>query len=133
MWNLFIKRHCKYKLMIVTRAKSWKYVWNWSGEGNRDMAPPPQDWCDSIASHARTFVRFRSKDVLWIGKTGPNWVLCESYRFIITLQAEKSLSESCLIYTNLDCNYTFSIDLAPNGFPFVPNQLEKCNHNLNSV
>ena len=27
-------------------------------------------------------------------------------------------SESCLCNPNFDCNYTFSIDLAPNGITF---------------
>ena len=30
-----------------------------------------------------------------------------------------------LIKPNLDCNYTFPIDLAPNGLPFVANSVGK--------
>ena len=57
-------------------------------------------------------------------------------------------SESCDIRPNLDCNYTFSINLKrgvvtlffhnllfqqPTEFPLLPNQSKKCNCNPNLV
>ena len=44
--------------------------------------------------------------------------------------------EFCSIKPNLYYNYTFPIDLAPNGIPFGAkplNQSEKCNYNPNLV
>ena len=41
---------------------------------------------------------------------------------------EKSFSVSCY---NLDCNYIFPIDLAPNRFRLVVDLSEKCNYNQN--
>ena len=40
-------------------------------------------------------------------------------------------SESCNTKSNLDCNYTVPIDLAPNGLQF--DQSEPCNYNPNLV
>ena len=38
---------------------------------------------------------------------------------------------SCYIKPNLDCNYTFPINLASNAIPFGANQSDKCNYNPN--
>ena len=40
---------------------------------------------------------------------------------------------SCEVKTNLDCNCTFPIDLAPNGIFIGAKSIEKGNYNLNLV
>ena len=43
----------------------------------------------------------------------------------------ESHSQSCSVKPNLDCNYTFPINLASNAIPFGANQSDKCNYNPN--
>jgi len=43
------------------------------------------------------------------------------------------LSESCSSKPNLDCNYHFPIDLAPNEIPIGAKSIGKCNYNPNLV
>ena len=50
------------------------------------------------------------------------------------MHSQKSISESCSIISNLDCNYAFLIESAPNRIPFaVPSQSGVCNYSPNLV
>ena len=46
---------------------------------------------------------------------------------------KKIFWESCKSIPNLYCNYSFPIDLAPDGFPFGAKSIEKCNYDPNLV
>ena len=48
------------------------------------------------------------------------------------IHSEGLVQEYFITKPNLDCNYTFPIEISTN-FPTFPNQSEKCNYNPNAV
>ena len=50
---------------------------------------------------------------------------CHFIQKRIILHSDKFISESCYIKLNLDRDYTFPINLEPNGIPFDSNSIGK--------